>query len=252
MQQKLFFKNSKGDKLCGLLSNPTGDKNRKIIIIAHGFSSSKNSANFIKMSDEFDKKGISTFRIDFYGHGESEGDFAKITISEAVDDILQAIKFLKDNGYSRIGLIGSSFGGIASIMVASKINDLFALALKSPVSDYREVQEIKLTEKGLENWKNKGWEYYVNREEEKLRLNYTFVEDFKNNIAYNVASLIKIPTLIVHGDKDNVVPVKQSMKTSKLIKNCRLKIIKDADHIYTNIDHAKKMIEEIVNFINLL
>lgn len=250
MQQKLFFTNSKGDKLCGLLSNPTNDKTQKIVIICHGFASNKNSPNFITMSEEFDKLGISTFRIDVYGHGESEGDFAKITITEAVNDILQAIQFLKNQGYSKIGLIGSSFGGISSIMVASQTKDLFALALKSPVSNYEEVEKIKYSNKELTDWEQRGWIYYPNREGQKLRLNYSFLEDFKNNNGYEAAPRIEIPTLIVHGDKDTIVPIEQSIKTSKLIKNCKLKIIEGADHIYTDPENAKEMIKTITEFIN--
>lgn len=53
-----------------------------------------------------------------------------------MDDILQAVEFIKQSGHQKIGLVGSSFGGMASIMAASKTPDLSVLALKSPVSDY--------------------------------------------------------------------------------------------------------------------
>src|SRR3989338_6002658 len=149
MQKNTYFKNSKGDTLAAILSNPSGDTTKPIVIIVHGFASHKNRRSFIKLAERFDTLAISSFRFDIWGFGESEGRFEDITISEAVDDILQAIKFLKSKGYTNIGLIGSSFGGISSIMAASKTNDLFALALKSPVSDYAEVELLLLGEKGL-------------------------------------------------------------------------------------------------------
>lgn len=249
MQEKLFFKNSKGNKLCGILSNPTSSKEKPIIILCHGFSSSKESSTYVKLQDILNKHNISIFRFDFFGHGESEGKFEDITESEAVDDILNAIKFLKELGYKKIGLIGSSFGGIASIMAASKTNDLFILALKCPVSNHLEKNIATKTEEELKDWKEKGHRLYTRKDGTKLRLNYTFVEDFKNNNGYEAAKHIKIPTIIVHGDEDEKVPVEQSIKTSKIIENCRLEIIKGADHLFTKMEDFNRVLELISEFI---
>lgn len=249
METKLFFQNSKGNKLVGLLSSSSGNTTRPIIILVHGFSSNKNSKNFVKLVDILAKQNISTFRFDIYGHGESEGQFENITVSEAVDDILNAIQFLKKQGYSKIGLVGSSFGGISSIMAASKSKDLFLLALKSPVSNYEEKELITKTPQELDDWKKDGYRYYLTGESEKLKLNYTFCLDFKNNDGYKVAPLIQIPTLIVHGDTDEIVPASQSIKTSKLIPNCKLILIKGANHRYEIEAHAEEMLHILSQFI---
>ncbi len=248
MGQKVYFTNSKRDKLCGILSNPSKNVNKPIIILCHGFHSNKNRKSYALLSDILNKYKISTFRFDFFGHGESEGKFEDITISEAVDDILQAINFLKQKGYSKIGLFGSSFGGMASIMTASKSNDLFLLALRSPVSNYEKYYKKKFSLSYLDDWKRKGYRYYK-EDGKKLRLNYSFLEDFKNNDGWKASTLIKIPTLIIHGDKDKSVPVEQSIKTTKLIPNCRLVLIKGADHRYTNEKHFQRMLKSISDFI---
>lgn len=86
MEGKIFFKNSKGIKLCAILNNPTRDVNRPVIVLCHGFSTSKNSATYVALAERLSEHGISTFRFDFFGHGGSEGNFENITISEAVDD----------------------------------------------------------------------------------------------------------------------------------------------------------------------
>jgi len=132
-------------------------------------------------------------------------------------------------------------------MAASKTHDLFMLVLKSPVSDYEKVT-IK-TDEELKGWKEKGHTYYESGKGEKLKLNYTFFEDFKNNDAYKAAKKIRIPTLIVHGDKDETVPLEQSKKTSGLIENCKLEIIEGSDHRYTNPEHFEKMIKLVSEFI---
>jgi len=249
MDTKIYFQNSRGDKLVGLLSNSSGDIARPIIILVHGFSSNKNTKNFAKLAAILDKQNISTFRFDIYGHGESEGQFENITVSEAVDDILNAIQFLKKQGYSKIGLLGSSFGGISSIMAASKSKDLFLLALKSPVSNYEEKEMITKTLQELDDWKKDGYRYYVTGEGKKLKLNYIFCQDFANNDGYKAAPLIQIPALIVHGDADEIVPVSQSIKTSKLIPNCKLVLVKGANHRYEVEAHAEEMLKTLSHFI---
>jgi hypothetical protein len=249
MREKIFFKNSKSDRLCGILSNPTKDRDKPIIILCHGFSTSKNSGTYVSLEQILNKNNISTFRFDFYGHGESEGKFEEITVSEAVDGILNAIKLLKRLGYTKIGLMGSSFGGIASTMAASKTNDLFVLTLKSPVSNYEEKEIMTKTKQELEEWKRKGYKYYISGDGRKLRLNYTFAEDFKKNNGYEAAKQIKVPTLIVHGDKDESVPVKQSKKIASIIRDCKLEIIKGADHRYSEPEHRERMLNLISKFI---
>jgi len=247
METKLYFKNSKGDNLCGVLSDLASNKGLPIIILCHGFSSSKDAQTYKRLEEILNNHKISTLRFDFFGHGESEGKFEDITISEAADDILNAISFIKGLGYSRIGLVGSSFGGIASIMAASKTNDLFILVLKSPVLDYEEV--VMKTKKELGEWKKKGYTYYRGGDGRKLKLNYTFFENFKDNNGYKAAEKIKIPTLIVHGDKDETVPIEQSKKTSALIGNCKLEIVKGSDHRYSDPENFEKMIKLVSEFI---
>ncbi len=247
MEEKVYFANSKGDKLCGILSM-VSDETRPVIIIAHGHHSTKDRKSYTTIQDILNKKNISTFRFDFYGHGESEGKFENATVSEAVDDILQAIAFLKSRGFKKIGLIGSSYGGLASIMAASKSNDLYVLALKSPVSNYEERERAVKPKEELDDWKRKGYTKYK-EDNEEIKLNYIFFEDFKNNNGYKAAPKIKAQTLIVHGDNDKSVPIEQSIKTAKLIPNGELKIVKGADHRYTNSTYFEQMLHYISDFI---
>jgi len=251
MKEKLFFKNSKGNRLCGILSNPMSDKESSIIILCHGFTTGKEGNTYVRLEKMLNEKGISTFRFDFFGHGESEGNFEEITTSEAVDDILNAIQFLKASGYRKIGLVGSSFGGLASMVAASNTNDLYVLALKSPVSDYSSLfdaqhdkQEIE-----LETWKEKGFVYFTNGNGRERKLNYSFFEDAKKIRGYESAKNIELPTLIVHGDKDETVPVEQSKRTANLIENCRLELIEGADHRYTDPEHFGRMLHLISEYI---
>lgn len=248
MEKKINFTNSKGDNLVGIL---TATKKRDlIVIITHGFSSNKNTKNFVKLSKMLSKSKIASLRFDIWGHGESDGKLEDISISEAVDDALCAIKLVKKLGYKKIGLIGSSFSGISSIMAASKTSDLSFLILKSPVSDYWKLENERYTKKELTDWKIKGFILY---EDDGIfkKINYSFVDDFKNNNAYKAAKKITISTLIVHGDFDKDVPHSQSKKLVSYLPNAKLITIKNANHRYTNKIHAKQMLKTIFDFISI-
>ena len=201
------------------------------------------------MENLLNKAGIATFRFDFFGHGESEGEFENVTVSQGVEDILNAHRFLESLGFEKIGLVGSSYGGATAILAAVKLPDLFALALKCPVSDYEELEmETKGTQR-IEEWKEKGFEEYESADGSKLKLNYTFFEDLKNNNGLEVACEILAPTLIVHGDADEDVPASQSIRLSQQISECDLEIMEGADHRFSDPDHFHDMIKFVLEFV---
>jgi len=251
MKEEIFFENSRGVKLCGILSNPTTEREKPIIVLCHGFFRSKDGRTYVGLEKILNKRGISTLRFDFFGHGESEGKFEDVTTSEAVDDVLKAIEFLKESGYEKIGLMGSSFGGMASIIAASRarVNDLFVLALKSPVSDYSSLFQAHENEQEVKEIEEKGFTYVTDSEGNKRRLNISFFIDAGKAKGYEAAKKIRIPALIVHGDQDDSVPVEQSKKTASLMENCRLEVIKGADHGYSNEKHFNEMLDLISRFI---
>lgn len=249
MREKTHFENSRGERLCGILSNPSKSTEEPMVILCHGFSTGKDGRTNTRLEEILSKHNISTFRFDFFGHGESEGLFEEITISEGVDDVRQALKYLQGLGYTVFGLMGSSFGGIVSILVASDRDEFGVLALKSPVSDYMGLLIAQHHRINIDIWKEKGAIPLTGADGQSLRLNYSFYKDAEKIKGYEAVKKIRIPTLIVHGDEDLTVPIEQSEISASLMSNCRLEIIRGADHIYSQPRHFEKMISLLSQFI---
>lgn len=249
MNQKIYFKNSKDMKLCGVLSESGKDKNSPIVILCHGLHSNKERKTYVDLEKALNEKNISTFRFDFHGHGESEGDFEKVTITQAKDDILCAIDFIKSKGYTKIGLFGSSFGGGVSIMAAAEIDDLSFLILRASVAHYKERELATRTAEEINEWKEKGYIIHDGKDKPNAKLGYSFFQDLDNHDAYKAAKKIKIPVLWIHGDQDNLCPVEHSMKLAQFITKCELKILEGADHYFSNPVHYEKTIALIMEFI---
>jgi len=67
--------------------------------------------------------------------------------------------------------------------------------------------------------------------------------------SYDFLSNIKQPTLIIHGDKDTIFPLKHAMEMRKSIKNCKINIIRGGNHIIVLncFKEVSKLIREFVS-----
>lgn len=251
MEKAIHFFNSNGARIAAILQDSSGKKDAPVFILCHGHGSHKNSKTFVSLKEKLEKQGISTFCFDFSGHGESEGKLEDITCTKAIDDISRAVRFLQKEGYPKIGLVGSSFGAFASIVVAAQTPEIFALAMKSPALDYS-------------NWKGRMIRTYGKNWERERRVVFTtssvqcmldsehldaFVKDASQYNLFAISKNIKIPVSIVHGGNDEVAPPELSKKISQIIPNCTLSIIGGADHEYTNNGTFDKMIGAFEKFI---
>jgi non-heme chloroperoxidase len=69
-------------------------------------------------------------------------------------------------------------------------------------------------------------------------------EDFRADL-----SRVDVPTLVIHGDADRIVPIGSSgLRTAKLIKGARLLVVKDGPHCVT-WTHAEEVNRELVSFL---
>jgi len=203
--ERVYFHNSKKQKLSGILYLPNKGGPFPVVIACHGLSTSKESRNTIMTYPELIKNGIAVFAFDFSGHGKSEGKFENVTISQAIDDLKSALNYIEKKKFidnQKIGLLGSSFGGITSIFVAAKDKRIKVLALRSPTTDFKYSQDKR---RNIKQWKKEGYIKYHDPYQGEVKLNYSYYTDGIKYNAIKIAKRIKIPTIVVIGDKDVTV-----------------------------------------------
>jgi non-heme chloroperoxidase len=72
----------------------------------------------------------------------------------------------------------------------------------------------------------------------------TWHEDFREDL-----KRIDVPTLVIHGDADRIVPISASgLRTAKLIKGASLVTVKDGPHCIT-WTHADEVNRELLDFL---
>lgn len=221
---KITFQNSKGINLVGVLHIPK-EKTISAVIISHGFAANKDRARFIKLAENLSKNGFAVLRFDFGGCGESED--REITVKNQVDDLKSAINYMRKNGYQNIGLLGESLGGLTSILAYDE--NIKALVLWAPVTQSKTPFIIQKEELQKE-LNNKGFIIYK-KDEREFKVPKEYLEERQAVNQKEILSKIKSPVLIVHGDKDNVVPLEQSKSAMQFLsKDSKLEIVKNGDH----------------------
>jgi len=218
--EKRHFKNSKGLNLSAIFEGENRDA--PVVVMCHGFESSKDAFSTRSLAQKIVKRGLSVFRFDFTGCGQSEGSIDALTPFQGFDDLKSAVKNLKSDKFA---LYGSSFGGYVALLYASK-NPVLMLALKAPVSDYLWV--IENTEPSA---RRKFW-----------------AKELKNIDIFKEARKIKAPVMIVHGDNDHIVPIDQSRRLLRSLGGQKdLIIIEGAGHVMADED-LEKANTEIADF----
>ncbi|KAJ4708208.1 alpha/beta-Hydrolases superfamily protein [Melia azedarach] len=120
-QQRVVVPNNHGEKLVGIL-HKTGSK--ELVIVCHGFQSSKDRIPMVNLAAALEREGISAFRFDFAGNGESEGSFQYGNYRREAEDLRAVVQHFRGKEYVITAIIGHSKGGNAVLLYAAKYNDI--------------------------------------------------------------------------------------------------------------------------------
>jgi uncharacterized protein len=243
---KVTLTSSSGHPIAVEVSIPAGT--RSVVIMSHGFTSSKNSSFYTKFESELNDAGLGSIRYDYYGHGELygfEGAYGvtpDMTLGKALDSLTSVVSYARSLRMREVGLLGASFGGLVSLVYASRNQDIRALVLKSPVTDPVAFWKSRLGQDGIAEWERCGQTSY-GEGPARYTLSVEFWHDLQLFDTLTEARGIGCPTLIVHGGNDTVVPIEHSKNLSARIKSI-LHVVPGAGHAYDGpgqIDEFKKV-----------
>lgn len=98
-------------EIAGILDVP--DDHRGVILMAHCFGCTKNAPHLHRLAKELVRLGYAVLRFDFYGLGDTRGDFARNTFDLDVANVAAASAYLESLGLPETARIGHSLGGLA-------------------------------------------------------------------------------------------------------------------------------------------
>ena len=221
-------------------------KNRPYIVFLHGFMSDlegdkpKAFLNFAKQNK------LSFLALEYSGHGKSSGKFINGNITKWSNETSIIIKkIIKKNNFL---IIGSSMGAwiglkqfeifknqiIGFLGIGSAPEFLENLMWKK----FTKKMKTEIIKNGIYNLKHGDYEYPITHQ---------LLKDGRKNKVLNKKIISKIKVTMVHGKKDEVVPVSYSRKVLKIFQNAekKLVIIKDGDHSLSNQKWLKRIKKEL-------
>ena len=238
-----YYKISKTKKI-RYLSNYSA-KNLYIVFL-HGFMSDIEGEKpkiFLKFAK---KNKLGFLAVEYSGHGKSSGEFTKGNISKWTYETKRVIKkVVKKNNFI---LIGSSMGSWISLnqfkYFQKQIRGFLGIGSapefleKIMWKKFTKKMKVETIKKGIYNLKHGGYEYPIT---------YQLIKDGRKNKILHRKINLKIPVTMIHGSKDDTVPVVFSKRVLKIFTNARKKllVIKNGDHSLFNKKLQKKIINEL-------
>lgn len=229
----------------------------KCVIYAHGMTVDKDDEGIFVRSETFlNEKGYSTIRFDFRAHGKSSGDSVKdVTISGELKDLDTVFSFIKEKGYSWIGLAGASFGGgISALYAGEHPQSIQKLFLANPVLDYEKCFLNPTTPWAKDYFKNSIERYvqngFIEIGSRKFKVGKGLFEQMTNYFPCTSLKKYNNPLLIVHGDQDSKVSHQDVKDCFSKIKNPhkQLVIIKGSEHGFHEEPYETEVTEMIFKF----
>jgi len=250
MERPVVFKNSNGKQLVGILHLPKGKGKFPLVVFCHGFGDDKTQRKIVRLARSLEQNRIVVFRFDFEGCGDSEGDFLKATIEKEVEDLNSAIRYIKkikNIDLKNFAFVGHSMGAVICtlFLVRNKI-DIKTIVMWAPSFNQKALMKYWANPKQTKKWKSQGYLYRKGKEK-VIGLDYlkeTIDKDYSQ-----ILKQIKIPILIIHGKKDDTVPIKFSKKLAKNYKNVKLILLPKADHKFEDYYIQERLVRKTANWL---
>ena len=221
-------------------------KKKLYIVFLHGFMSDiegKKPQTFLRFAK---KNKLGFLALEYSGHGKSSGEFTKGNISSWTRDTRLIIKkIVKKNNFILIGSSMGSWIGLNQFKYYKKqirgfigIGSAPEFLTRLMWNKFSQIIKSELTIKGISIIKSGDYEYPIT---------YQLVRDGRKNRVLNKKINSKIRVTMIHGEKDEVVPVNFSRLVLSIFKNAKrkLKIIRNGDHSLSNPRQLKIIIKEL-------
>jgi len=226
-------------------------KNRDYIVFLHGFMSDlegkkpKTFLNFAK------KNKFGFLALEYSGHGKSSGKFINGNISKWTNETKLLIrKIVKKNN---IILVGSSMGAWISLnqfkFFKKQIKGFLGIGSAPEFLDglmwnkFSLKQKKEVKKNGIIQLKHGDYEYPITHQ---------LIKDGRKNKIFNKKIYNDLNVTMVHGNKDNSVPVIYSKKVLKIFKNAKKKliIVKNGDHSLSSPKWLNLLKKELMLIVN--
>ena len=189
--------------------------------------------------------------MEYSGHGKSSGKFTNSNISKWTKETQILIKkIVKKNDFI---LVGSSMGSWLSINQFKYFQKQIKgfLGIGSAPEFLEKLMWKKFTKKMKQETIKKGI-YNLRHGDYEYPITYQLIKDGRKNKVFQKRFKSKINITMIHGKKDEIVPIIYSRKILRLFKKAKKKliIVKNGDHSLSSKRNLKKITLELDKIVS--
>ncbi len=210
---------SNGNNVEAISFRPVADGRYPAILMVPGFQ--RTARDQIYMGRILGAEGYASLAVSQPGFGKSTGK-ADYVGPATLDALVTGFKKFENEPYvdsKRMGIYGYSRGGMAASLLAVKLKDIKGAVLGAGIYDFQKAYDEMKMEGIRENMRA---ETGMTEQAIKDRSSILMMKD------------LKAPVLILHGEKDENVPVSQALalrdRLTELKKDFEIKLFPNAPH----------------------
>jgi pimeloyl-ACP methyl ester carboxylesterase len=225
------------------------DAKKPIVIFSHGFKGFKDWGPFDLVAEQFAETGFVYVKFNFSHNGTTVDhplDFADLeafgndNLSIEMDDLGVVIDWVLSTAFplepkefdtDKLYLMGHSRGGGISILKAKEDARVKKVCTWASVNEFSKYW----TQEELEKIKREGVAYIGNaRTKQMMPIKWQMYENYFANLdrlfVPDAVRELNIPLLIIHGTKDETIPVEAAVEMQGWNKKAELLLLEDANH----------------------
>ena len=199
------FCNSRHGYQIPFLSTWQGEK--QVVLICHGFGSSKESSTGLGLMKVLATKGIGAIAFDFPAHGESTLDGESLLVENCLDDVADMEKWVLDQSPSTtISYFGSSFGAYIVLLYLTTVPAGRKACLRSAAVEMPRLFAEELTPDRQGLLDQQGY-FLLEEAGSILKITTGFIRSLNAHNLYAYYRPNQADLLMLHGEADAVAPL---------------------------------------------
>jgi pimeloyl-ACP methyl ester carboxylesterase len=200
------------------------------VMFCSGFKSDMTGSKATALAECCKERGNAYVRFDYSGHGASDGDFRDGTIGQWKADALAIFDALAGDD---VVLVGSSMGAWIGLLMAlerkERINKFVGIA-SAPDFTQRLIWDRLNAEQKRELMENGVYYAPSCYGEEPYPIMRSLIEEARAHLLLDGPIPLTCPITLLHGTKDEDVPVEVAYRLKEKLPHAELKIIEGGDH----------------------
>ena len=257
LQKDIVIKSNRNSNInCTIVESEVSKP--KLLLLIHGFKADRfEDGRFTSVALQLAKQGVNSIMLSFAGCDGSDEDFINYSLTNDLDDIELAYKYMLDNydiDVDHIGMIGYSMGGRLTSIFIDKHEEVKTIGIWAGACQQGFDGEYFLGGKveDMINEANKiGYCNFFNVfDNTTIQLSKQLLDDMTDYDTYKGLNKFTGNAIVVHGDKDTTVDLNIGIGAYNALNNVsnkELVIVKDANHGFGIWDNHPEQSEELVN-----